>query len=169
MNSCHPVRTLRLAVVLATGLAAVACAPRLATPKGFVVLDEDSTYDYRATTADGLVLAARRIDNDPYGELAFWQRAIENEMRYRGGYALLETRDVSSRHGFRGRQLRFGHDESREPHLYYVTLFLGEETTWGVFTANKIYLLEVGGPKPLMNQHAAQIDWAIREFDPDNL
>jgi hypothetical protein len=90
-------------------------------------------------------------------------------MRYRGGYALLETRNVSSRHGFRGRQLRFGHDESREPHLYYVTLFLGKERSWLFFTDRKIYLLEAGGPKPLMEKHAAQIDWAIREFDPDNL
>ncbi len=158
-----------LLAVLGLGLLASACAANVATPPGFVVLSEDSAYDYRATTADGLVIAARRIDNDPPGELSFWERAIENEMRFRGGYALLESRDVRTRGGLRGRQLRFGHDESREPHLYYVTLFIGEEHSLWVFGSSKIYILEAGGPAPLVQARAADIEQAVREFDPADL
>lgn len=145
---------------VAAALLLVACGPsfKATTPSGFVELDEPgySEYDYRATTADGLVLAAREIDNDPKGESAFWVRAIENQMRERGGYALLETKDVSSADGVAGKQLRFGHDESgNQPHLYTITVFV---------TDSAICLLEAGGSKELMTKQAAQIDTFVRAF-----
>lgn len=153
---------IRLAVlILALGgaLLATGCGPsfQMKTPPGFVELDEDySTYDYRATTADGLVVAVREIDHDPKGDLAFWLRAIENRMRDRGGYALIETRDVRSADGVPGKQLRFGHDdESNEPHLYYLSLFV---------TDDYIFVVEVGGTKELMTSQAAQIEKAVGAF-----
>lgn len=83
--------------------------------------------------------------------------------------AARSTRDVTTRRGLAGKQLRFGHDESREPHLYYVTVLLGEETAWLFFPEKKIYVLEAGGTKQLMEQHAGQIDWSVREFNPSAL
>jgi hypothetical protein len=127
------------------------------TPPGFVELDEDySAYDYRATSADGLVLAVREIDHDPKGQLPFWVRAIENRMRERGGYALLENKPVKSADGVTGQQLRFGHDdEGNKPHLYYVTVFV---------TDSKIFVIEAGGTKELMTSQAQQLDAAIQGF-----
>jgi len=155
------------AVLLGTG-----CGPSfvLSTPPGFIELEEKySPYDYRATTADGVVIAAREIDNDRHGELGFWVRAIENRMRERGGYALLESKTVKSADGVEGRQLRFGHDDqgssgasapaqgtgSARPHLYYLTIFVTEE---------KIFLVEVGGTKELVTSQAAAFDSVIASF-----
>ncbi len=147
--------------LLLTSVALVlpACGPSFAvsTPPGFVELDEEySGYDYRATTADGLVLAVREIEHDPKGEIGFWVRAVENRMRERGGYALLETVDVRSGDGVAGKQLRFGHDEDgNRPHLYTITVFVSDAS---------IHLVEVGGSKELVEQHAAQLDQAVRSF-----
>ena len=51
--------------------------------------------------------------------------------------------------------IRFGHDEGKDPHLYYVTLFVSEK---------RIYVLEAGGTKSEIERQAAQIDWAIANF-----
>ena len=127
-----------------------------ATPPGFVELDEaDSAYAYRAMTADGLVIAVREIEHEPQGELSFWARAIENRLRQRGGYALLDTRSITCRSGQTGTQLHFGHDEGSRPHLYTVSLFVTDDT---------IYVIEAGGTKELMEKHADQIDWAVKNF-----
>jgi hypothetical protein len=169
IRSTTPCRLLiDAAALLATG-----CGPSfvLSTPPGFIELEEEhSPYDYRATSADGLVMGAREIDNDRHGELAFWVKAVENRMRERGGYALIESKAVKSADGVEGRQLRFGHDASAggdtspqaqssgtaRPHLYYLTVFVTEK---------KIFLLEVGGTKELMASQAALIDSAVASFN----
>jgi len=127
-----------------------------ATPKGFV--DMGTIYrdgEYRAMTADGVVLGIRAYDNEPKGELAFWARALERRVRDMGGYALLEKRQAKNRGGLVGAQYRFGHDEGKTPHLYIITLFVTDE---------RIYVLEAGGTKSEMDRQAAQIDWAIANF-----
>jgi hypothetical protein len=148
---------LGLPLTVALFLAASGCAPLLTTPAGFVELDERRTqYDYRATTADGLVIAARKIDHDPKGSMEFWVQAIENEMRNRGGYALLGKTPVKTKRGLAGTQLRFGHDQGREPHLYYIVI---------VVTEGDLYLLEAGGTKALLEKNAAQIAAAFQSLD----
>jgi|RhiMethySRZTD1v2_1073278.scaffolds.fasta_scaffold123702_2 hypothetical protein len=136
---------------------ATGCGPsfQAGTPPGFVELEDQTQYDYRATNADGLVIAAREIKHEPKGTLDFWTKAIENQMRQRGGYALIETRDVKNAGGVAGKQLRFGHDEGTKPHLYYVTLFV---------TDSKLYLLESGGTKEQIDRHAAELDWTVQNF-----
>jgi hypothetical protein len=138
---------------------AVGCGPsfKAATPDTFVELDNDyDLYDYRATTAEGLVMAVREIDNDAKGKTDFWLTAIKNSMRDRGGYALLDTKAVKSADGVEGTQLRFGHDENGgKPHLYYLTIFVTEKTIW---------LVEAGGTKELMEANAKKVDEAVSSF-----
>jgi len=152
--------TMRLTIMLAALLSCAGCATmyRVDTPPSFVEIDNDwDEYDYRATTADGLVIAVRSIDHDPEGAAEFWLKAIQNRMRDRGGYALLETVKVKSADGVEGTQLRFGHDEDgNKPHLYYLTLFV---------TDAKLFLLEAGGTKELMTAHAADVTRAVSSFD----
>lgn len=68
-----------LAISLALfALSTTACSRHFvpATPAGFV--DMGTVYpdgEYRATTADGVVIGIRNVDNDPKGELSFWARA----------------------------------------------------------------------------------------------
>src|SRR5262245_40224940 len=86
-----------------------------ATPPGFVDLgDHYGSDEFRAATADGVVIGIRAFPNDPKGEIAFWQRAIENRMRDMGGYALIEKREVKNRAGGTGTELKFGHDEGNQ-------------------------------------------------------
>lgn len=146
--------------LLSLGLLVAGCGPSFeaATPPGFVELEDQTLYDYRATTADGLVIAIRELDHEPKGAMEFWTRAIENRMRQRGGYALLGTHDVKSKDGVDGKQMRFGHDESGRPHLYYITVFVTEK---------HLFLVEAGGTKELMERNAKDIDWAISNFSTD--
>lgn len=149
------------ALVLALALPALPACGRPfvpATPPGFV--DMGDIYpdgEYRATTADGVVLGIRSVENKPQGELAFWSRALENRMREVGGYALLDKREVTNRAGSKGTQLRFGHDEGKTPHLYWVTIFVTEK---------RIFILEAGGTKAEMDKQLPQIEWSIRNFLP---
>ncbi len=128
-----------------------------ATPPGFVDFGEEryGSREYRAATADGVVLGIRTLENDPEGELSFWSKVLENRMRESGGYALLEKRSVKNRGGLEGTQFRFGHDEDGEPFLYWVTLFVDEK---------KLFLLEAGGPKAEMERQSAQIEWSVQNF-----
>ncbi|HMJ13513.1 MAG TPA: serine/threonine protein kinase, partial [Polyangiaceae bacterium] len=144
----------RSIALLGLALTASACgnAFQAGTPPGFVELPDQEEYDYRATNADGLVLAVRELEHEPKGELSFWTKAIEKQLRERAGYALLGTRDVKAKTGEPGKQLRFGHDQGRTPYLYYVTLFA---------TDDKLFVIEAGGTKALMERHAAQIDWTV--------
>lgn len=130
-----------------------------ATPPGFVDLgDRYGDDEYRATTAEGLVIGIRAFENDPKGDLAFWSRVIEKRLREGGGYALLGKTDVKARNGLPGVQLRFGHDEGKEAHLYYLTVFVNDD---------RVFLHETGGAKALVERHQQQIDWAIRNFLPE--
>jgi hypothetical protein len=150
--------TIKALLLLAVASLA-ACVPtyKMATPGSFVEIENDyDAYDYRAVTADGMVMAVRAIEHDPKGESKFWLEAIQNRMRDRGGYALLETIQVKSLDGVPGTQLRFGHDESGKPHLYYLTLFV---------TDARLFLLEAGGTKEQMVARAADVDAAVRAFD----
>jgi hypothetical protein len=146
-------------LIILAALFTTACGPSFAAqpPAGAVEIKNDyDDYDYRATTADGLVFAVREIDNDAEGDNAFWLTAIKNRMRERNGYALLEEVKVQSADGVGGTQLRFGHDESSgSPHLYYLTLFVTPKT---------IYLVEAGGTKELMTKQAGDLDAAIKAF-----
>lgn len=152
-----------LASVLAllASLAVAACGFRAATPPGFVELPDQDAYDYRATTADGVVIGIRELDHEPEGELGFWVAAIEKQLRERRGYALLETRDVATASGLSGKQLRFGHDQGKDPHLYFVAVFIEEA---GLLSGSKLYLIEAGGKKELMEQQAEQLEYAITNF-----
>ena len=104
------------------------------------------------------MLGIRAFDNEPKGDLGFWSKVVESRMRESGGYALLEKRDVKARDGLPGLQMRFGHDEGRTPHLYYLTLFVDDDL---------VYLLEAGGTKAEVERQQAQIDWSVRNFLPD--
>ncbi len=150
-------RPLRTLAALAIVVTASACGHdfEAKTPTGFVELEEDPSHAYRAVTADGLVIAVREIEHDPKGEPAFWTKAIENELRRRGGYALLGERDVKTASGLSGKEMRFGHDEGAKPHEYIVTLFV---------TDSKLFLLEAGGTQELVQKNKAQLDEYVTTF-----
>lgn len=146
-------------LLLAAALTALAGCGRPfvpATPGSFTELNEQRDYDYRAASAEGVVIGIKAYPNDPRVDLAFAEKAYEQQMRS-SGYALLEKRDVKAISGLAGKQFRFGHDEDKNPHLYYVTLFV---------TDDHVFILEAGGLKDNMLRYEAPLGWHIQNFRP---
>ena len=128
------------------------------TPQNFVHLDEGdrSQFAYRATSADGIVLAVREIENDPKGELDFWSEAIENSLRNQAGYALLNKEELKTNQGYEGVQLRLGLDNAGKPHEYNVAIFV---------TDDHVFLVQAGGEQSLLEQNAEAIDGWVNGFE----
>jgi len=142
-------------LVMALG---VGCQPLIRTPPRFLQLDEaHPDYQYRATTADGVVLAARvlRVDRERGGGLDFWLAAVK--MRLRGAYALRGERAIKTTHGLEGKQLRFAREEKQRPYQYWVTLFVD---------GNSLAVVEAGGPEARFAAYEEAIDAAIRSTQP---
>jgi len=151
--------TIALAVSALALSLMMGCAGRsffVAVPPGFVELqNQEPEYSYRATSADGVVVAVREIKHEPKGDATFWVQAIQNRMRSMAGYAQLETVEVATKSGLKGKQLRFGHDEKGEPLLYTITVFVTEKY---------IYLVEFGGTKEEMSRLSKNLDWVVENF-----
>lgn len=157
----------RLALPLLLALVAAGCSKPydVATPDGFVELTEDAhrrydsaAHEYRASTADGVVLGVRAFKNEPKVDLSLAVRALENRTRFGEGYALLEKKDVTARDGTKGTALAFGHDESGGAHLYTVAVFVTDD--W-------VYLVEAGGKKDLVEKASTSVDWFLKNFQPN--
>ncbi len=155
---------MRIALLLsiASGLGSLAgCGHHfeLHSPADFVELDPDRQarmgFAYRATSADGAVLAVREVDNDRHASREFWVEAVRNRVRRSGGYALLSESAVRSADGSEGHQMRFGRDESQRPYDYWVTLFV---------THDHVFVVEAGGRREHFEQERADIEAAIASF-----
>ena len=149
-------------VVLSLGLAALAgCGHHfeLRSPDDFVELEpaqqERMGFAYRATSADGAVIAVREVGNDRHASREFWVEAVRNRVRRSGGYALLSESAVRSADGAEGHQMRFGRDESQRPYDYWVTLFV---------THDHVFVLEAGGRREHFEEERESIERAIASF-----
>lgn len=155
-------RHLLLAPLVAIALLLAACggtASNLTPPTNFLELEEPGeSYSQRATSAEGVVVAVREVDNDPYGPLAFWVEAIKRRMRTVRGYALIEEKDVRAASGEAGKQLRFGHDESGGPYFFWLTIFV---------TDDYVFVLEAGGKKDVFEAAQPQVERAIAAYRID--
>lgn len=141
-----------------TILLASACGPasHITPPPHFLSLDsEEEGYAERATSADGIVLATRELDNEHEGTLAFWVQAIKEHMQQTRGYALTAESDVRIASGQTGKQLRFGHDETGGPYVYWLSVFV---------EGDRIFLVEAGGKQSLFTASQAQIEQAIQGY-----
>lgn len=161
MNIRQPNKILG-ALALAGLMAGCGKPYKAATPDGFIDLSDRyesaDNDEYRAATADGVVLGIRAYKNEPKVEMNVAIQALENRVRLGQGYALIAEKDVTARDGTKGKMLQFGHDEPRGPHLYYVTLFI---------TPKRVFVLEAGGKKELVDAAQKSIDWSIANFYPE--
>lgn len=150
--------------LLCVALSAGACRPfDINTPDSFVELEEESysQFEYRATTADGVVVGVRALDNDRRGTLSFWAEAVRNKLRDARGYALLEEADVNARAGVAGKQLRFGRDDSGHTYRYWVTIFVRSEGG-----DPRVWVIEAGGEQAVFERRQAEIEQMIASFVP---
>ena len=141
-------------IVISVALLLGGCAGVIVeTPSGFVDLDANGRFDRRAVTADGVVFAVRRIDNDPRAPLSFWTDVVRDRLVGAGGYALTEERPLRAASGEEGRQLRLGRAENGHAYVYWVTLFT---------SGDHLLLVEAGGRR---DRFEAVADEVARSID----
>jgi len=146
---------LATAAILTATVALTACGPaaELSTPAGFAELEAKRDFEYRATSAKGVVIAVRVVENDPSGNLDFWAGVLDAKLRSQG-YAPLEEdgpQQVEAAGGLGGRLLSYTRSESRRPHRYVVAVFV---------TDDQVFLVEAGGDEAHFD---AQTDALVRK------
>ena len=157
-------RSLKIAALLATCAVAIGCRPfNVDTPAAFIELEDqrDHDYDFRATTADGVVVAVQGLPNKQRGTLPFWSEAVRNKLRDARGYALLEETDVRARGGMPGKQMRFGRDEAGHTFRYWVTIFVRHEGR-----SPRVWVIEAGGEQEVFEGRREEIEELIASFEP---
>lgn len=131
-------------------------------PRDFVSLDDASShyrgYALRATSADGVVMGVRALQNDRHGSSEFWVEAIRNRLRRDQGYALTSESEVHAATGETGHQMRFGHDDGGHPYVYWVTVFVTHE---------RIFVVEAGGRRDRFEPATASVETALGTFRID--
>jgi hypothetical protein len=128
---------------------------QISTPDGFAPLEDQETYDYRATDAEGVVLGVREKANDPRGDLSFWSGALDAHLRRRG-YRAVASKDVESVDGIAGRQIRYAVDRDGRRHAYWVTVFV---------TDDRVVTVEAGGDEAFFEEKGKAIQKAIASVE----
>lgn len=152
-----------VATLLVLVLAGCGAGFTVDAPSDFVSLDDASShargYALRATSADGVVMGVRTLENDRHGSADFWVEAIRNRLRRDQGYALVSEADVSAASGQRGHQMRFGHDDDGgHPYVYWVTVFVTHE---------RIFVVEAGGRRDRFEPATAEVETSLSTFRID--
>ena len=146
----------RLPLLLALSLLAPACASfHVNTPNGFAELDDDERYDYRATNADGVVIAVRVVRNEPRASLEFWGRVVDERLRRQGYVPEGNPEPVRSANGLAGVMFRYGATVGGREHRYQVAVFVQNK---------KVFVLEAGGDREVFDPAAPAVARAMRSF-----
>lgn len=129
----------------------------LEPPPDFVRLVEPewSAYALRTTSARGVVIGVREVENEVEGTLPFWLDAVKERLRTVRGYALLDERALSAASGEEGRLLRLGREEGSTAYVYWVGLWV---------TPARVYVVEAGGKRDEFEKVEPQVEDALRGF-----
>ena len=144
----------------ATLALAAGCTPsaHLQTPPGFAALDGQHGYDYRITTAQGVVVGVRTEKNSLHAPADFWAQAIDARMR-QGGYVAESAKDVKAAAGLLGKQVRYSREgDDRRPYAYWLTVFATNE---------RVYVVEAGGDKEFFEPAVAAVEQAVASLRVD--
>ena len=152
--------SLLCASLLAFASFSTACHPtaRLQAPEDFAELGggHDKSYDWRAASAQGVVLAVRTEANEPRANVDFWADAIDVRMRG-DGYAAEAKKDVVSASGLQGKQLRYTREEERRVYRYWLTVFA---------TGERVYIVEAGGDRESFDPAEKTVERAVLSVRP---
>ncbi len=157
LSFCHRFRTVAV-VAIVTGLLAVTGCGRgfiITTPPGFAELEDQEDFGYRATNAEGVVIAVLREDNRPYGDLDFWSGALDAHLR-RQGYFAKKALDVETGKGVPGRQIRYRHKYKGRTHVFWCTVFV---------TDAKVITVQAGGDQTYFDKVEKAVTSTIESLD----
>ena len=149
-----------LLCLVATSL--VGCATfEIETPDEMVAVEE-SNREYVAMTHDGVVLRVlvhsqgEGVNDVPRAGHDFWVESVRERMRTRGGYALLEEREVQSVDGHRGTRMEFGRDQDGVPYQYWMVLFVTEDN---------IHVIDAGGRQDRLEGARDALERALSSYE----
>lgn len=128
-------KAMLLAALFAAAALNVACggpSASVATPPGFGVLKDQKEYVYRATSAEGVVLAVRAEKNEPQGNLDFWADALDRTLRRAGYVAEGNPGSVRSGNGLSGRVHKYTRDQGGRAQRFWIAVFVTEGRVWVV-------------------------------------
>ena len=134
-------------------LATVACGPgaRLSVPDGFAHVGGE--YDDRVASADGVVIAARVVKNDPKANLDFWTTAIDLRLQQRGYQPDGKREDVKNNEGLPGRSLHYVFFDGQRKSRYVVDVYA---------TDRRILLVEATGDVADFDASREKVEAAMR-------
>ena len=144
-----------LLALASLSILAAACGPKLAPPPSFAAIDGHD-YDYRATTAQGVVVAVRKEANDPRADVGFWARAIDLKLS-RDGYARASEAKVKTDRGLDGIELAYARADQGRTTRYEVALFVD---------GSRLYVVEAGGDAEDFDPARPDVEKAIRSLNP---
>ena len=147
-----------IALPLMLSFAASACTHNvdIHTPEGFAVLEDGGDhYAYRASSAEGVVLAVRNNDNEPHGDLTFWSGALDAHLERRG-YVRKGIAEVNSADGVVGRQMRYEVQRRGRLHMFWFTVFV---------TDDKVVTVEAGGDEAYFQRKEEALGIAVRSLE----
>jgi hypothetical protein len=122
------------------------------TPPQFAKLEHKEPYTQRATSAEGVVIAVRKVSLAEPASLAFWTEAVAKRLQSSQGYALISSRDVKAKSGHAGKLLALGRDQNGRTFDYWVGIFP---------VARRLYLFEVGGRRDRFEQAKPEVEQAL--------
>ncbi len=148
---------LAVAAAIAIGLGSAACTKTSLAPGATFAEIDGGAYAYRASSADGVVVAARAEDNDPVASVEYWSRAADRRLR-RDGYTPEGISTVASEGGLEGRLGRYSREEGGRIYRYWLTVFV---------TPKRVYLVEAGGDARHFDPAEAEVERAVRSLRPN--
>jgi hypothetical protein len=146
-------RKMLLAAFCSLSLATVACGPgaRLSVPDGFAHVGGD--YDDRVASADGVVIAARVVANEPKANLDFWTTAIDLRLQQRGYQVDGKREDIKNAAGLPGRSLRYVYFDGQRKNRYVVDVYA---------TDRRLLLVEATGDATDFDANRQKVEAAMR-------
>jgi len=143
-------KRLMLALLLALP---VGCASfHMNTQPGFAELEGNDDHAYRATSAEGVVIAVRSERNRPEGNLDFWAGAVDERLRSTGYTLDGDPRPVQSADGVTGVQRRYARDSNGRTLRYWVTVFV---------KGSRVFVVEAGGDREVFDRAAPAVERAV--------
>jgi hypothetical protein len=156
-------RLLLPSFLAALPLSSLGCTPgaRLEAPGDFATLGRHGGYDFRAASANGVVVGVRREPNDLRASVDYWAGALDARLR-RDGYSPDGKKDpdrvVTTARGLAGRELHYTRAEDRRTYCYWLAVFA---------TQDHVYLVEAGGDAEAFEPAKAEVEKAVLSLQTD--
>ena len=116
----------------------------------------DARPHFKAVSADGIRMRARREENQPKSDVGLWQESIRGHLKHEG-YRIVEEGDVKAKDGgANGRRILSLYRFQEQDYVYLVALFVR-----GAY----VFIVEAAGPYKQFTTHKQNIEESLRSFE----